>query len=104
MSNERAVPFHLFKSSLLSFVQMVKSYVKDGLNDRCGALEARIRALEERPALQYRGIWSPEEEYVSGDLVTHDGSMFYCWESTRGGRPAQTDAWQLCVKRGRDAR
>lgn len=104
MSNEQAVTFPVFKSVLGSLVKTVKSYVRDGLNDRCGALEARIKALEERPALQYRGVWSPDEAYACGDLVTHDGSMFHCWEATQGGRPAQTDAWQLCVKRGRDAR
>lgn len=66
-------------------------------------LEERIKALESRPVMEYRGVWKADEDYRPGDLVTDHGSMFYCSAPTRD-RPASTDAWQLCVKRGADGR
>lgn len=68
------------------------------------ALEARIAALEQRPPqLTYTGIWDGSIEYSPGQVVTHSGSMFYCWALTRS-KPGESNSWQLCVKRGRDAR
>ncbi len=65
--------------------------------------DAHIRALEQRPHFEYRGVWDPRADYDIGDLVTDRGSMFHCWEPTHE-RPGETDAWQLCVKHGRDLR
>ena len=63
--------------------------------------ETRLKALEERPSMSYRGGWAEGEENLPGDVCTHGGSMWYCWEATRD-RPGTSDAWQLCVKHGRD--
>jgi hypothetical protein len=67
------------------------------------ALQARIAALEKRPGMSYRGVWAAGEGSQPGDVCTHDGSMWYCWAATKD-RPGTSDAWQLCVKRGRDLR
>ncbi len=67
------------------------------------ALEQRIAKLEARPQMSYRGVWTEGEENRPGDVATHAGSMWYCWAATKD-RPGTSDAWQLCVKRGRDQR
>lgn len=70
---------------------------------RVKALEAHVAELEARPALKYVGTWSSERQCNEGELVTHDGSIFYCKQTTRD-RPGTSSAFQLAVKRGRDGR
>jgi hypothetical protein len=65
--------------------------------------EARIKELEARPTLRYRGVWNASTQYVIGDFCTHDGSLWHCNVSTIGTKPSDTRDWQLAVKRGRDA-
>lgn len=65
-------------------------------------LEARIKALEDRPALKYLGVWK-EGAYREGDFVTDHGSLWHCHSATHM-RPGTSNAWQLAVKRGKDAR
>ena len=72
-------------------------------DSRVAALEARVQALEARPELKYCGVWTEGEAYGEGDFVTHGGSMWHCYTPTKE-RPGTTDAWQLAVKRGKDAR
>jgi hypothetical protein len=84
----------------------VKQYVKDALaslTPRFDAMEARIAALEARPAMTYVGTWREGAEHNPGEVATHDGSLWYCWEATRD-RPGTSNAWQLAVKHGRDLR
>jgi len=66
-------------------------------------LETRIAAIEDRPIMRYRGTWSSDVQCNAGDFITHDGSIWYCRESTRD-RPGTSDAFQLAVKHGRDLR
>ncbi len=66
-------------------------------------LEARIRALEERPVMRYCGVWSADDHYAEGEFCTHAGSLWACREKTRS-RPGTDDTWQLAAKKGRDAR
>jgi hypothetical protein len=87
-----------------SMVRAVKEYVARALGERTAGLEARIKTLESRPVLEYRGVWKADEDYRPGDLVTHGGSLHYCWAPVRGSRPGESDSWQLCVKRGADGR
>ena len=74
----------------------------DALEGRLMALEGRLMALEQRPQLSYKGVWDGSIEYSPGQMVTHSGSMFYCWRLTRS-KPGESNDWQLCCKRGRDA-
>jgi len=67
---------------------------------RIGALEARIKALEERPTVKYRGVFDGVSEYRSGDAVTHRGTLWFCSQDTKG-RPGEADSWRLMVKEGR---
>jgi predicted nuclease with TOPRIM domain len=68
-----------------------------GSND----LEERIATLEERPMLEYAGVWTPRE-YHRGHVVTSDGGMWFCKAVTRSEPPGPD--WQLCVKAGRNGK
>ena len=64
-------------------------------------LEARLAAVESRPAALYRGIWSADEGYYEvGELVTCKGSLWACRASTRS-KPGEDASWKLTVKQGR---
>ena len=64
-------------------------------------LESRIRELEGR-GLKYAGVWQRALAYVRGDVSTHKGSAWIALADT-GAEPGTDAAWQLMVKRGRDA-
>jgi hypothetical protein len=64
---------------------------------------ARVKALEERPALAYAGTWAQGSESKAGFFYTAKGSVWYCRRDTRD-RPGESDAWQLACKAGRDGR
>lgn len=61
-------------------------------------LEKRIADLESRPAVRYRGVFSPDEQYNAGDMATDRGSVWACLRPTRDRPPSPN--WQLAVKRG----
>jgi hypothetical protein len=87
------------KELAASMVTAMKEYVSRVLAPH----DSRITALEKRPSMSYRGIWAEGEQNLPGDVCTHNGSMWHCWTPTKD-RPGTSDAWQLCVKRGRDSR
>jgi hypothetical protein len=76
-----------------------------GPHERGVDVEARIRALEERPVMHYKGVWVEGTTYAPGSVVTNGGSMWYANTSTRS-EPGQGHSrdWTLCVKRGREGR
>jgi len=67
------------------------------------AMEARLKAVEKKPLMRYRGVWKAEVRYDEGDVATLGGSMWHADCSTTA-RPGTSDDWTLCVKRGRDGR
>lgn len=68
------------------------------------ALERRVKELESKPQLKYLGTWHPGP-HRAGEFVTDHGSMWYCKAIATHDRPGEnSEAWQLAVKRGRDAR
>ena len=74
------------------------------LKDRTKAIEDRTKAVEQKQAASvYRGVWREGTSYVPKNSVTHDGSMWMCNCAT-SARPGTDNSWQLCVKRGKDAR
>jgi hypothetical protein len=58
----------------------------------------------EEGGIKYCGIWSAETAYAKSSMITHDGSGWVARRDTAGKRPGDNDAWQLAIKRGRDAR
>lgn len=76
-----------------------------GNNQRAVDLEMRIRALEDRPPITYRKMWTHEETYKRGDFVTWGGSMWHCdRQESRGGQPGASSDWSLAVMRGRQGK
>ena len=66
-------------------------------------LTERLSALEKRPEFKYAGVWKNDAVYGLGTFCTDGGSMWYARRANVGERPGACDAWQLSVKRGRDA-
>ena len=64
-------------------------------------LESRVRELEGR-GLKYAGVWQRALHYERGAAVTHQGYAWIALTET-GAEPGTDAAWQLMVKRGRDA-
>jgi hypothetical protein len=67
-------------------------------------MEKRLSVVEKKPALEYRGVWSSDETYEPGHVVTDSGSMFIAVHPSRMHRPGSSGDWKLCVKRGRDGK
>lgn len=69
------------------------------------AIERRLAALEQRPALVFRGVWDPSTDYAMGSLAVHGGSTWHADAPSRGVSPGSgTGHWTLMTKRGRDGR
>ncbi len=64
------------------------------------ALLSRVKALEERPVMQYHGVWLEDKAYRVGDCVTRSGSMWHCWQDDTKDKPGTSTAWQLTSKSG----
>ena len=60
-------------------------------------LEARLAKLEESKRLSYRGVFAPNEQYESGDFVTHGGSRWCCLRDT-SDMPGRSASWRLAAK------
>lgn len=54
------------------------------------------------PGISYRGGWKAGE-YLTGDSVTHAACQWIATENT-DEKPGEGKAWQLAVRKGRDAR
>ena len=74
------------------------------LRARITALETRLTELESA-GIRYCGVHQRAVNYKRGDCVTFDGSMFVAVVDTGPNEiPSASNAWQLAVKRGADAR
>jgi hypothetical protein len=68
---------------------------------RLMAAERRLAALESR---EYQGVWSAEQAYAKGAMVTQGGSLWHSNAAENRTKPGESEQWTLCVKKGRDAR
>jgi hypothetical protein len=67
-------------------------------------VEKRVAEIEQKGlGVAYYGVWQASQEYQRGALVTFDGSMWHCNETTRA-KPGTGTAWTLAVKRGQEAK
>lgn len=80
--------------------ELMKAYI-DADN---AELRKEIAELKARPSLKYEGVFDAQKVYTVGSFVTDDGSLWCCMEACVGVRPGNSGAWQLAVKRGRDAK
>lgn len=84
--------------------ELMEKHIEPLLRSRERKLEARIRAIEERPLLEDAGVWNRSSAYYPGNVVTHDGSSWVARTSHSHGEPGKCDDWRLMVKRGRDGK
>lgn len=56
------------------------------------------------PTMVYKEVWKDGETYQKGNVVTWGGSMWHCQKSDVTSKPATSDEWKLCVKRGTDGK
>jgi hypothetical protein len=57
------------------------------------------------PIVIDRGVFKEgSAEYVKGDGVTWAGSFFIAQKDNPEGKPGESDAWRLSIKRGRDGK
>lgn len=64
-----------------------------------GAMEKRIRELEQRPAPAWCGAWKQGVVHHELEFVVDRGALWVA-KSTTTQRPGSDDSWQLCTKRG----
>jgi hypothetical protein len=65
---------------------------------------ARIDALEKRPSMQYRGLYTAGVPYQPGDVITYKGALWHANIASIGDTPGEGANWTLCCKAGRDGR
>lgn len=70
-------------------------------------LDARLAALEERPAMRDAGIWEADKAYEPGDVVSYGGSGWVAKHQNRSAKGlnepgAGNDVWRCFIRRGRD--
>jgi hypothetical protein len=53
------------------------------------------------PAMIYRGVYRPGEQYSQGDVVTWGGSAWHCQADNPKTSPNESQEWKLMVKEGR---
>lgn len=65
-------------------------------------LARRIERLEQRPAVAYRGVFSPGTRYAEGSLCTRQGALWIAKTGTQSvpGTPEGANSWQMIVKSG----
>ena len=80
--------------------------MKKTRDSQAAALEARVRALEDRPVgVKYTGTYETGHTYSLHEASTHKGSLWICKVPRTTSEPGDDpSAWTLAVKRGRDAR
>ena len=76
-------------------METVAKYVHD-LRRAVADLEAKTNMLEEK-ALSYEGVYSKNQQYNPGALVTHRSGLWYCKSATRSA-PGTSSDWQLTGK------
>jgi len=109
------------KQALAPLVARMTALERNDLALALAALGERLDTLETRepvpgpagppgppgeagaPGLRYCGVFVGGKSYGVGDAVTSDGSLWICRADT-AAKPGADGAWQLAVKRGRDAR
>lgn len=94
---------NITRDEVIDYVGLLADKFVDAI-EHIDKLNARIKVLEARPELKYCGVWSADKVFGQGNFVTDSGSLWHASRANIGERPGSGDAWQLAVKKGRDAR
>ncbi|MHC2373367.1 chitodextrinase [Bradyrhizobium diazoefficiens] len=88
------------RTQIEGFVAALAPEIADFVVAVITPLKERIKELESRPTLCYRGIWDASRTYQPGSFVTHSGSVWHADVQSTGIRPGEGGFWKLAVKRG----
>jgi hypothetical protein len=91
-------------AALRTELRKYKRALPKALGQVLGAKEKRLAALEQRPSIQYRGLYTAGVPYQPGDVITHKGALWHANIASIGDTPGEGANWTLCVKAGRDGR
>jgi len=58
-----------------AFRALYKELVETNIAKAMESFATRIKALEDRPSLEHRGIWRADAAYLEGNLVTLNGGL-----------------------------
>jgi hypothetical protein len=72
--------------------------VFENYKTKIAALEARVALLEEKPSINFRGVFEAGKSYVPGDAVTCHGGLWICRAETVGPPSQDFVGWSLAVK------
>jgi hypothetical protein len=97
------------RDEIASIAKQIRAETQSALDLACKRVDEREAALrkdfEQRIAaiesfgVKYLGVWQSAADYVRGNMVTLDGSMWHANENTRD-KPGTSKAWTLAVKSG----
>jgi hypothetical protein len=65
---------------------------------KIGTLEARVAVLEQKPSVNFRGVFEHGQSYQPGDACTHVGGLWICRAETTGQPNQDFHGWTLAVK------
>ena len=71
--------------------------------ERLEKLEAGMQEVADN-GFRYRGYWRDGMTAKRGDAFTHDGSMWWTIRDTSEAPSKESLAWQVAVRKGRDAK
>ena len=103
----KAALLGLTKEAAIGLFEDLAEVTKEAIDRAVAPLEARIKALEEKPArLDYRGTFQRSQTYFRHQGVTHHGAVWVCITDRISGKAPHEDpqSWQLAAKSGTDPR
>jgi hypothetical protein len=63
------------KPLIKAIARVIKELVETNIAKAMESFATRIKALEDRPSLEHRGIWRADAAYLEGNLVTLNGGL-----------------------------
>src|SRR5262245_30875788 len=64
------------------FAPVIKEFVETKIAEATAPLLQKIAELENRPRVQYRGVWKEGQPYGTGSMVTYEGSVWHANRAT----------------------
>jgi len=89
-------PHDLAKPATYGTVMLAVDLVLDAF----AKLDARVAAVEARPAVKYLGVHEAGRSYATGSLCTRSGSLWCATTDTSDTPGDGATAWVLIVKKG----
>ena len=80
-------------------IKGMRDFVDERIAESAKGLQDRVKALEGRSAMVYRGVHSGVNgtDYGVGDVTTWRGQLWYCQRATKA-RPGESSDWRLMAK------